>query len=117
MSLRDDKPILRGQPLGEGWFDLGALSQWTAEEGLYGLCGDAGIAVFLVDGKAYAIADTCPHAEASLSGGTVQRGCVVCPGHALMFDLATGECLDDRRFPAQIFPTRLVEGHVHVRLP
>lgn len=117
MSLRRDKPVLHGQPLPDGWFDLGPMSQWTATRGLYAICGDLAVAVFLVDGQFFALADACPHAGASLSGGTVRRACVVCPGHAYVFNLATGQCLDDPRFLAQTFPARVVNGRVHVRAP
>jgi 3-phenylpropionate/trans-cinnamate dioxygenase ferredoxin subunit len=49
------------------------------------------IALFSVDGEVRAIADTCSHAEASLSEGEVQGEEVVCPWHAARFNLKTGE--------------------------
>lgn len=51
------------------------------------------IAVFNVEGKLYAIDDTCTHGNASLSEGYVE-GCVVeCPFHAGTFDICTGKAL------------------------
>lgn len=116
MNRRDDKATLRGQPLGDGWYDLGPLSQWPSDRGLYAQCAELALAVFLVEDRIYAVADTCPHAHASLSSGTLQRGCVVCPGHAWMFDLETGQCLDDPRYPARTFPARITRGRVHVQV-
>jgi nitrite reductase (NADH) small subunit len=49
------------------------------------------IAVFLHQGKPYAIDNHCPHAGGSLSGGTVENGCAVCPWHQWAFQLENGE--------------------------
>jgi nitrite reductase/ring-hydroxylating ferredoxin subunit len=47
-----------------------------------------------VDGRYYAIADTCSHAMAYLSEGELLEGCrVQCPDHSAVFDLKTGEAL------------------------
>lgn len=51
------------------------------------------IAVFNVEGAYYAIDDTCPHAEAPLSEGSVEGTTVTCPWHAAEFDLKTGQVL------------------------
>src|SRR5687768_14313478 len=51
------------------------------------------IALFLLDGKVYAIDDTCPHRGAPLSDGMCRDGQVMCPLHAARFDLATGQHL------------------------
>ncbi|MEW6302007.1 MAG: non-heme iron oxygenase ferredoxin subunit [Verrucomicrobiota bacterium] len=51
------------------------------------------IAVFNVDGNYFAIDDTCPHAGAPLSEGSVSGGKVVCPWHEAEFDLNSGAVL------------------------
>ena len=51
------------------------------------------IALFNVDGEYCAIADTCPHAGASLCEGEVTNGVVTCPWHGADFELRTGQCL------------------------
>ena len=51
------------------------------------------VALFNLDGKVYAIDDTCPHRGASLSEGQCQQGQVMCPWHSARFDLATGQHL------------------------
>jgi len=48
------------------------------------------VAVFNVEGRLFAIGDTCSHEEASLSEGEVIDIEVECPRHGAMFDLATG---------------------------
>lgn len=49
------------------------------------------IALFNLAGEIYAIDDTCSHAEASLSEGTVDGECVACPRHGALFNIKTGQ--------------------------
>mgnify|MGYP001231159543 CR=1 FL=1 len=51
------------------------------------------IAVFNINGTYYAIADTCPHAGASLAEGDVDGCTVECPLHSVRFDLESGAVL------------------------
>jgi 3-phenylpropionate/trans-cinnamate dioxygenase ferredoxin subunit len=55
------------------------------------------IALFNLDGRFYALDDTCSHAEASLATGELRvEGCrctVECPEHGSQFDLQTGQAL------------------------
>ncbi|MBI5299882.1 MAG: bifunctional 3-phenylpropionate/cinnamic acid dioxygenase ferredoxin subunit [Deltaproteobacteria bacterium] len=55
--------------------------------------GEDTIAIFNVNGKFYAIADTCTHAHASLSEGEVEDHTVTCPLHGAQFDIRTGKNL------------------------
>ena len=55
---------------------------------------DAGpVAVFLVDGRAHAVANACPHEGNPLAEGEVAGGVLTCVFHLWRFDLATGACL------------------------
>jgi 3-phenylpropionate/trans-cinnamate dioxygenase ferredoxin subunit len=51
------------------------------------------IAVFLVEGEVFALADRCSHDEASLAEGEIFDYTVECPRHGAAFDLRTGEAL------------------------
>ena len=51
------------------------------------------LALFNVDGKFYAIDDTCTHAGASLAEGAVAGTVVTCPWHGATFDITTGRVL------------------------
>ncbi len=51
------------------------------------------VAVFRVAGRLHAIADRCPHAGATLSGGETDGSVLTCPGHGSRFDICTGERL------------------------
>jgi nitrite reductase/ring-hydroxylating ferredoxin subunit len=59
-----------------------------------GVCVETGgkkLALFLVDGKCFAIDEFCPHRQAPLHEGYCLGAEIQCPWHATRFDLATGE--------------------------
>lgn len=51
-----------------------------------------------VDGRYFAVDDTCTHEDASLSTGSLQGEFVKCPLHGSRFCVRTGEALEE---PAQ----------------
>ena len=55
--------------------------------------GEKTIALFNVDGKYYAINDTCSHQGGPLSEGDLNGKEVTCPWHGAVFDVTTGEVL------------------------
>jgi len=58
------------------------------------------IAVFLVEGKYYAIENSCTHAEASLVEGFLDGYEIECPLHGARFDIRTEEALAMPAFEA-----------------
>ena len=74
------------------------------------------VALFLVDGKHYALDDYCPHMGASLGPGTVRDLKVICDRHGWAFKLTDGQGIDAPDFKAQVFETRVQDGEVQVRL-
>jgi nitrite reductase/ring-hydroxylating ferredoxin subunit len=53
--------------------------------------GNYEIALFNVDGRIFAVENTCPHQGAPLVDGWVAGGCVTCPWHGWTFELASGK--------------------------
>src|ERR1700690_991331 len=51
------------------------------------------IALFNVDGRFFAIDDTCTHDGASLAEGKLGGTTIVCPWHEAEFNVTTGEVL------------------------
>jgi 3-phenylpropionate/trans-cinnamate dioxygenase ferredoxin subunit len=73
------------------------------------------IAVFNVEGKFYAIDDSCPHQGSSLAMGSLE-GCVVtCRSHGMKVNVSAGEHqpgqgMNVRSFPVESRPDGLYVG-------
>lgn len=67
------------------------------------------LAVFLHEGKPFVIDNHCPHAGGSLSGGTAENGCAVCPWHRWAFNLETGEMPGRPLVKVKTYKIRLLE--------
>jgi nitrite reductase (NADH) small subunit len=73
------------------------------------------IAVFLVDGKAHAVANTCPHEGNPLVEGELLGTTLTCAFHSWRFDLETGACLFGDE-PARIYPAELRGEEIWIEL-
>jgi len=80
--------------------------------------GDAGVAVFNIAGKYFAIGDVCSHDDGPVGEGVVADMQIECPRHGARFDLATGKVLS---LPAAIdipaYPVRVVGDEIQVGFP
>jgi 3-phenylpropionate/trans-cinnamate dioxygenase ferredoxin component len=74
------------------------------------------IALFRVQGRCYAIADSCPHAGSSLAFGKLDGTIVTCRGHGLRFNLATGCMPGSAGLRARTYPVRVHEGRIQIDL-
>lgn len=73
------------------------------------------IAVFNVDGKLYAIDDSCPHQGSSLAAGTLEGYVVTCRSHGMKVNVTAGEQqagsgMNVRSFPLESRPDGLYVG-------
>lgn len=102
-ALEDWTPALASDDLGEGEIARGEAN---------------GVALALVrrNGQVYALADSCSHLGGPLSKGKIKEGCLECPWHGSMFELADGKI---RKGPATIpqpaFATRERNGQIEVK--
>jgi nitrite reductase (NADH) small subunit len=74
------------------------------------------VAVFLVDGRAYAFANACPHEGNPLVLGDVAGSTLTCPFHNWRFDLETGACIAGDA-PAERYDAELRGDEVWVTAP
>lgn len=74
------------------------------------------IALFNVDGRIYAIDDSCPHNGASLLFGHVDGCWVQCPAHGLRFDLVTG-CMRGGGLNVRTYPVEVAKDCIRITLP
>jgi nitrite reductase/ring-hydroxylating ferredoxin subunit len=79
--------------------------------------GGLSLAVFLSEGRVFALGNRCAHRDFPLDEGTVQDGCVRCPWHGWRFDLATGEHITSfgRRRGLLTYPVRVENNTVWVQ--
>jgi nitrite reductase/ring-hydroxylating ferredoxin subunit len=69
-----------------------AESSAIAEENVIGVeISGRKIALYRIAGKVYATDNVCTHAYALLSDGYVENGCIECPLHQGLFEIATGK--------------------------
>lgn len=97
--------------------------------------GRAGIGVFNVNGRFYALRNLCPHKLGPLCVGRVSGRPVAdappsvyagapeierdgeiirCPWHLWEFDITTGQCLVDPKMRVKTYPVAIEDGHVVV---
>ncbi|GIW88878.1 MAG: (2Fe-2S)-binding protein [Isosphaeraceae bacterium] len=74
------------------------------------------IAVFLDEGKYYAIDDACPHQGAPLSDGIVFDKSVTCTWHGWRFSLETGKHLEGSRCRVATYPVRVEGDEIQVQV-
>lgn len=51
------------------------------------------IGIYNIEGEFFAIADTCSHASATLTEGSLEGHVITCPWHGARFDVKTGKNL------------------------
>lgn len=66
------------------------LSALTPGKGICVTANGKQLALFVIDGKGYAVDELCPHRNAPLHEGTCVGLEVRCPFHGTHFDLSTG---------------------------
>ncbi|CAG5122203.1 unnamed protein product [Candidula unifasciata] len=101
------------------WRDIGdyEVLRRTKCRRLYSRLGPSkDLALFYRSGKFYAMEAWCSHMGGPLYEGDIEEhkgAChVMCPWHAFMFDLTTGE--SDIGLKQQVFPVKCENGHVFV---
>lgn len=79
--------------------------------------GEQRIAVFRLGEDFHALADRCPHGDASLAEGWIENGEVECPLHQARFCIASGrvQC-GPAREDVQRFDVKLEDDEVMVRM-
>ncbi len=75
------------------------------------------VAVFNQAGVYEAIDDFCPHMGASLAGGYVEDGVVICPWHAWRFKTCDGSWCDNPSIRVDRFDVRLQGDDIQICVP
>ncbi len=75
------------------WIRVASASDLQDDEVLGLTVGSARIALYRIEGEFYATDNRCTHAEALMSEGYLEDGCIECPLHQARFDIRTGAAL------------------------
>ena len=75
------------------------------------------IAIFNMQGKFFALNNTCPHQGGPLGEGYIEEeGIVSCPWHGWTFDVRTGVSPIDADLKVSCYPVRVEEGELIVEI-
>lgn len=74
------------------------------------------LALFLYDGRVYAVDNRCPHMGFPLSKGSVRDGILTCYWHYARFDLKSGGTFDLWADDMRTFPVEVRDGEIWVDL-
>lgn len=78
---------------------------------------DKTVALFNLDGKFYALDNSCTHVGGPLGEGEVEGNVVICPWHGSRFDITTGAVLGPpARRPVATYPVEVQNGTVYVNV-
>ena len=96
------------------WFKIAEIGDVPPGAGRAFAIEGYSIAVFNVDGKLYAIDDSCPHQGSSLAMGRLEGYVVICRSHGMKINVSGGEQpgsgLNVRNFPVESRPDGLYVG-------
>jgi nitrite reductase/ring-hydroxylating ferredoxin subunit len=72
--------------------------------------GGKEILIANVEGKFYAVGDRCPHLNALLSKGTLDKTIIICPRHFSSFDVTNGRVISGTPSSLQVYEVK-VDGN------
>lgn len=99
------------------WIDVAAIDELEDGVPLAASANGVPLALFKVEGGVFALYDLCSHGAAKLSDGFVEDGCVECPLHQGLIEIASGKPMSAPvTEPVRSFPVRQVGDRIEVAL-
>ena len=97
------------------WIEVAQLAEIPPSTARRVVVRGLALALFNLDGQFFALEDTCPRDEGSLSQGDLFGDLVQCPVEACKYELSTGNCITfDAR--VQAFEVKVEGPAVKVKL-
>lgn len=72
------------------------------------------LALYNIEGKFYAIENSCPHRGAPLADGNLCGHTIECDWHGWRFDVRTGECLTTVSGNVESYETVIEDGLIKI---
>ncbi|HBK74888.1 MAG TPA: non-heme iron oxygenase ferredoxin subunit [Gammaproteobacteria bacterium] len=99
------------------WLDVGADTDLEPGDMKRLDIGREPVLLSNVEGTIVAVADTCTHEDASLSGGALNGVFVRCPLHGSRFCLLDGKAVDDpAEIDLEIFSVKIEHGRILIQV-
>lgn len=76
-----------------------------------------GIVIFNAEGSYFAVGRNCPHEGGPLDEGILEGGVLTCPWHGIMFDLATGDAVDEGGYSITRYEVKVEDGSIFLGGP
>jgi len=74
------------------------------------------IAIFHVEGKFFALNNTCAHQGGPLGEGLVEGKQVTCPWHGWEYNVSSGQCKNNPGQQVDSYPVKIEDGKLFVAL-
>lgn len=117
MSNESTLPLFPDEPPGPEFVTVAKVGDIPEGEGRAFAVDNRMVAVYLYQGRYFAIDDFCPHQGASLAEGYICDGAVACPWHHWRFSIEDGRWLDNPKLGVEKFPVRVVGSAIQVSMP
>ena len=99
------------------WIRVIAIEDVPDGRGRAVSAGKTRLALFRDGDSWHAIDESCPHEGTSLANGAFHEGRVICPLHAWVFDVRSGQCPRGTHEGVRVYATRCKDGWVEVEMP
>lgn len=75
------------------------------------------VIVLNLDGQFFALENSCPHAGASMAGGSCVEHVISCPSHGLRFDIRNGQCIASPSLRIRTYEVVMEDKQLWLRPP
>jgi nitrite reductase/ring-hydroxylating ferredoxin subunit len=98
------------------WHDFCSLEEIPDGGVLTRLQGGEDLLVYRNGPQVTCVPNYCPHRGWPFDGASVRNGVLTCPFHGYEFRLDTGQCLTSPGLPLDMYPVRIRDGRIEVKL-
>lgn len=111
----EQMPLFPNEPSERPYVTVAQVGDIPEGQGRAFAVGKRMVAVFLHQGRYYAIDDFCPHQGASLAEGYLEDCAVACPLHHWRFSIENGSWLDNPKIQIETYNVRVSNGKIQVQ--